>query len=114
MGLPGSGKTTLARKLAKMFDAKLLNADEVRQKANDWDFSIEGRLRQARRMRQLADEHPLVIADFVCPLPEMRDIFAADYTIWMDTIESGRYEDTNSIFVKPDKFDLIIKSWSFS
>ena len=114
MGLPGSGKTTLAQKLAKMFDAKLLNADEIRKEANDWDFSIEGRIRQAKRMRQLADQHPVVIADFVCPLPEMRDIFDADYIIWMDTIQQGRFEDTNCIFVKPDKFDLIIKSWSFS
>jgi adenylylsulfate kinase len=111
MGLPGSGKTTLSCKLAKMFGAKLLNADEVRAEFNDWDFSIEGRIRQARRMRQLADEHPVVIADFVCPLPEMRDIFSADYTIWMDTIESGRYEDTNALFVPPERYNIRIKDY---
>ena len=35
MGLPGSGKTTLAEKLSKMFNAVWLNADNVRKEYND-------------------------------------------------------------------------------
>jgi adenylylsulfate kinase len=111
MGLPGSGKTTLAQKLAEMIVAKRINADEVRARFNDWDFSIEGRLRQAQRIRQLADEHELVVADFVCPLSEMRDVFDAHFTIWMDTIGVGRYEDTNKMFVPPEKFDCRVTNW---
>ena len=71
MGLPGSGKTTLAKMIAPRLNAVLLNADEVRKEANDWDFSSEGRVRQANRMKSLAQEslnkNRLVIADFVCP-----------------------------------------------
>ena len=91
MGLPGAGKTTLANQLAPKIKAKRLNADEVRKAANDWDFSAEGRVRQANRMRDLAkklrDEGNYVVADFVCPTKEARKLFGADFTIWMDTIE---------------------------
>ena len=111
MGLPGSGKTTLARELSlqldtTFYDVQWINADQVRKMHNDWDFSKEGRIRQARRMRQLSDElgSTYVIADFVCPLQEMRDIYDPDWTIWMDTIDQGRYEDTNSLFEKPSSF----------
>jgi adenylylsulfate kinase len=108
MGLPGSGKTTLATALADRIDATWFNADDVRKKYNDWDFSPEGRIRQSHRMRELADSAPdkFVICDFVCPLPEMRDNFNADYVIWMDTIPAGRFEDTNKIFVPPEKYDF--------
>ena len=54
MGLPGAGKTTLAEELAPKLNAKRLNADEVRKEANDWDFSEEGRKRQAKRMADFA------------------------------------------------------------
>ncbi len=114
MGLPGAGKTTLASKLVPLLKAKWLNADEVRKKANDWDFSIEGRKRQADRMSKLADEHAkkghYVIADFVCPTPEARDKFNADYIVWVDTIKKGRYEDTNKIFVAPKKYDFKVST----
>ena len=110
MGLPGSGKTTLANELAPMFNAKRLNADEVRKEANDWDFSEEGRKRQAKRMANFAiklkEQGNFVIADFICPTPEARKLFPADYTIWVDTIKEGRFEDTNQMFVKPEKFDF--------
>ena len=83
MGLPGSGKTTLANELAPMINAKRLNADEVRKEANDWDFSEEGRKRQAKRMSDFAlklkNEGNNVIADFICPTPEARKLFPADY-----------------------------------
>ena len=121
MGLPGSGKTTLANELAPMLNAKRLNADEVRKKANDWDFSEEGRKRQSKRMAEFAiklkEDGDYVVADFICPTPEARSLFPADYTIWLDTIKEGRFEDTNKMFVKPDKYDFHVttqdaKNWA--
>ena len=128
MGLPGSGKTYFADKLKAYIESnseyfspafelstsraevKRLNADEIRTKYNDWDFSHEGRVRQSIRMRELADSflNDFVIADFVAPLPEMRHNFKADWTVWIDTIEQGRFEDTNKMFVPPDVYDFRI------
>ena len=110
MGLPGAGKTTLANELAQLIECKRLNADEIRKVANDWDFSEEGRKRQAKRMSdealKIKKEGNNVIADFICPTPEARDLFPADYIIWVDTIKEGRFEDTNQMFVKPEKFNF--------
>ena len=110
MGLPGAGKTTLANELAPKLNAKRLNADEVRKLANDWDFSEEGRTRQAKRMAKAAlklrDEANYVIADFIAPTPQARNLFPADYIIWVDTIKEGRFDDTNKMFVKPEKFNF--------
>ena len=128
MGLPGAGKTTFAEKLKAYLESnseffspafelttnkpivKWLNADDVRKKYNDWDFSHEGRVRQSIRMRELADSfmNDFVIADFVAPLPEMRHNFKADWVIWIDTIEKGRFEDTNKMFIPPDLYDFRI------
>lgn len=136
MGLPGSGKTYFAERLKKYLETfsdistmpigtmskfehvphawkatvDWFNADEVRKKYNDWDFSREGRIRQSLRMAQFALEcsGDFVICDFVAPLPEMRHNFKADWTIWMDTIDEGRYEDTNRAFVAPDIYDFRI------
>ena len=109
MGLPGAGKTTLASELNKLIESKRLNADEIRRAANDWDFSEEGRTRQAKRMSDAALKLKRVgnnvIADFICPTPEARKLFPADYIVWVDTIQKGRFEDTNQMFVKPEKFD---------
>ena len=114
MGLPGAGKTTLANELAPMINAKRLNADEVRKAADDWDFSPEGRKRQAKRMADLAlklkEEGNYVVADFICPTPVARSLFPADYVVWVDTIKEGRFDDTNKMFVKPDKFDFHVTS----
>ena len=114
MGLPGSGKTTLANELGPMLNAKRLNADEVRKEANDWDFSEEGRKRQAKRMANFAiklkEQGNFVIADFICPTPEARSLFPADYVIWVDTIKEGRFEDTNQMFIKPEKYDFHVTS----
>jgi adenylylsulfate kinase len=110
MGLPGAGKTTLAEELAPKLNAKRLNADEVRKQANDWDFSEEGRKRQAKRMADFAlklkNQGNYVVADFICPTPEARSLFPADFVIWVDTIKEGRFDDTNQIFVKPEKYDF--------
>ena len=114
MGLPGSGKTTLANELAPMLNAKRLNADEVRKEANDWDFSEEGRKRQAKRMAEFAlkmkEDGSYVVADFICPTPEARSLFPADFIIWVDTIKEGRFEDTNQMFIKPEKYDFHVTS----
>ena len=114
MGLPGAGKTTLANELAPNLNAKRLNADEVRKAANDWDFSEEGRIRQSKRMAEnaikLKNEGNYVIADFICPTPEARNLFPADIIIWVDTIKEGRFDDTNQMFVKPEKYDFHVTS----
>ena len=110
MGLPGSGKTTLASELAPLINAKRINADEVRKAHKDWDFSEEARKRQAKRMAELAikqkQEGHYVIADFICPTPEARSLFPADYVVWVDTIKKCRFDDTNAMFIKPEKFDF--------
>ena len=130
MGLPGSGKTYLAERLKRYLedhirplnehslrpiaDAQIsvawLNADDIRKRYNDWDFSHEGRIRQSQRMRDLADavDTDYAIVDFVAPLVEMRNNFKADWTIWIDTIEKGRFEDTNKMFVPPEVYDFRI------
>ena len=114
MGLPGSGKTTLASKLVPLLKAKWINNDKIRKKANDWDFSEEGRVRQAKRMADLAEkfkkEGHFVVADFICPTPKARKIFNADFVVWVDTIDKGRFEDTNKMFVKPKKYDFHVTS----
>ena len=121
MGLPGSGKTTLANELAPLLNAKRLNADEVRKEANDWDFSEEGRKRQAKRMADFAlklkEDGNFVVADFICPTPEARKLFSADFIVWVNTIKEGRFEDTNKMFIKPDKYDFQVttqdaKNWA--
>ena len=114
MGLPGSGKTTLATNLVPLLEAKWLNADEVRKEADDWDFSEEGRTRQAKRMwnkaLELKNQGFNVVADFVCPTPAARELCPADYVIWMDTIEEGRFDDTNKMFVKPEKYNFKVST----
>lgn len=115
MGLPGSGKTHLAKRLHVHLNCAWYNADKVREMANDWDFSDAGRRRQSERMNTIATFEAVrgrtVICDFVCPTGQTRDEFNADITIWMNTIEAGRYEDTNKIFEEPTDFDYIIESF---
>lgn len=115
MGLPSSGKSTLANALKISLQnhnkrVDWINADVIREQFNDWDFSYNGRIRQSKRMRLLASNHQhshhFVICDFVAPLQEMRDILHADFTVWVDTITESPYENTNAIFVKPEKYDI--------
>jgi len=109
-GLPGSGKTTFARQLA--INMAYFNADDIRKMFNDWDFSIEGRLRQAERMYCLANlvDGPSV-TDFICPYNNNRQDY--DITVWMNTIQKGRFEDTNKIFEKPDYCTFEIKDYNY-
>ena len=112
MGLPGSGKTTLASKLVPLLKAKWVNNDVVRKAANDWDFSEEGRIRQAKRVADIAEKYKkegkydYLVADYICPTPQTRKLFNADYIVWINTIKEGRFDDTNKMFVKPEKFDF--------
>ena len=122
MGLPGSGKTHMSKALKQYLETHEIqrdqdclnatvtwfNADDVRKKYNDWDFSRDGRIRQSLRMLEFAltANTDYVICDFVAPIPEMRNNFKADWTIWMDTIDAGRFEDTNQMFVAPDVYDF--------
>ena len=112
MGLPGAGKTWLSERLQKYSGWAWYNADKVRQMANDWDFSPEGRVRQANRMRTFADfekqNNRYVICDFVCPTRKTREAFNPDIVIWLDTISRSRFEDTNNMFEMPSSIDYKI------
>ncbi len=114
-GLPGSGKTTLAKPFADLIGGVHINADQVRKEYNDWNFTPEGRNRQASRMKYLADgvvkAGKVAVADFVCPTYITRLEFNADYTVWMDTIKEGRFEDTNALFEKPNDVDYHVEKW---
>lgn len=114
-GLPGSGKTTLAKPFADLIGGVHINADAVREKYNDWDFTPEGRMRQAMRMRHLADgvvmAGKIAVADFVCPTEAARLEFDPDFTVWMDTIKEGRFEDTNRVFQEPIMCDYHVAQW---
>ena len=116
MGLPGSGKTYLTERLVPLIGAAWFNADKIREMANDWDFSEEGRVRQSNRMRSIADFEKshgrFVVCDFVCPTVKTRQMFGADFTVWMDTIREGRYEDTNRLFECPTHFEMRITEWN--
>ena len=116
MGLPGSGKTYLTERLAPLLKAAWYNADKVREMANDWDFSDDGRSRQSNRMRTFADFEKNngrdVICDFVCPTKKTRSNYDADIVIWMDTIKEGRFEDTNKIFEIPENVTYHITDWN--
>ena len=114
-GLPGSGKTTLAKPFAELIGGVHLNADDVRKEYNDWDFTVEVRNRQASRMKYLADgvvkAGKIAIADFVCPTVMTRLEFNPDYTVWMDTISRCKYENTNDMFEPPEKVDYHVSEW---
>ena len=116
MGLPGSGKTYLAQRLQPLLNSAWFNADKVREMANDWDFSPEGRKRQSLRMKSLADYESenkrIVICDFICPTSETRKMFDPDIVIWLDTIKEGRFEDTNQLFEKPEHISFRVTEWN--
>lgn len=115
-GLSGSGKTYLAEGLAKLLGCAHFNADAIRYMTNDWDFSTEGRKRQALRMRNMADfeasKGRVVVCDFICPTNHARDLFDADFTVWMDTVTKSDFKDTDAIFQKPDSVDFRITDWN--
>ena len=113
MGLPGSGKTTFVEELkhlTKNFDH--YNADKIREEHQDYDFSDEGRLRQAQRMLSLSKKSTWdgqhSVMEFVCPKIEFRrDIIQPDILIWMNTNDKGRFEDTNKVFEPLSGDDLL-------
>jgi adenylylsulfate kinase len=100
-GLSGSGKTSLAKELSVKLNAMHLNADELRKQYNDWDFSDAGRLRQAHRIKNMSDKYDLVVSDFIAPRAIHRHIVDADILVWMDTVKSSQYKDTDKIFEAP-------------
>ena len=109
-GLPGSGKSTLARELAYHFLVPHYNADTIREAYNDWDFTDEGRKRQLARMKS----YEFGIVDFVCPKREFRKELNPDFTIWVDTINEGRFEDTNKVFERPESqldYTIRVTKW---
>jgi adenylylsulfate kinase len=113
MGLPNSGKTTLAKELSKILpNCEWFNADVIRKQYNDWDFSDQGRMRQCDRMKYLAENSKAdyVICDFVAPTKQIRKYFKADLMVFMDTVDKCHYENTNSIFEKPSNFNIRVDS----
>ena len=107
-GLPGSGKTWLAKRLVENIEnCAWYNADVVRSASNDWDFSKEGRSRQAMRMKTFSDFEKnngrFVICDFVAPTKAARDSFKADYLIWLNTINKGRVVESKKEELKDAK-----------
>ena len=110
MGLPGSGKTTLAKILSNKLKADWFNADVIRTEHNDYDFTYKGIIRQVKRMRDLTNDSKknYVITDFVCPLKKQITILKPNFIIWMDTIKKGRFSSMNKIFRAPKKFHLRI------
>ena len=111
MGLPGAGKTTLCEALAPLLNAVVFNADAVRANlSRDLGFSHDDRIKHARRMGWMCDRvieaGGTVIADFICPTPQTRAAFGEAFTIWVDRIKIGRFEDTNRMFIPPERVDL--------
>lgn len=110
--MPDSGKTTQAKKIQKELGCEIVNGDAVRHEFNDWDFSKAGRRRQCLRIKAIAEKiQGTVIADFICPTNELRELFSADYVVWMDTIKKGKYENTNALFEPPEHFNERITEW---
>lgn len=111
MGLPGSGKTTLAEILVQKLNAAWFNADAVRQDIyGELGFSHADRLEHAKRMGKLCKWASMnggyAVADFVCPTKETREAFDPDFLIWVNRIEEGRYADTNKMFEQPEEYDI--------
>jgi hypothetical protein len=115
MGLPGAGKTTLTAALAPLLNAVVFNADAVRANlSRDLSFNHSDRIEHARRMGWMCDRvveaGGTVIADFICPTEETRAAFGEAFTIWLDRIDAGRFEDTNQMFVPPARYDLRVSA----
>lgn len=113
-GLSGTGKTVLAEKLYAVLGYSRVNGDDVRTAYDDWDFSVEGRLRQAVRIADFANNLDDSIIDFIAPLTEMRETVDADFVIWMKTKQESEYSDTDNLFEDPDhEVNIVIPDWDY-
>jgi adenylylsulfate kinase len=116
-GLANTGKSYLSTRLKSAFADKRVayfNADEIREKYNDWDFSDEGRKRQAQRAVDFGKQDvDLIMWDFICPFQSARDALGADLVIWMNTNQSSKYKDTDAVFERPEHCDIEVtdKDW---
>jgi adenylylsulfate kinase len=120
MGQSGAGKTTFAEKLvdeliARGYPVGWLNADDIREEYNDWDFSEEGRMRAALRMKDLSEEldREFIVIDMISPTKETRAALEPDFVVFMDTVKESIYEDTNKLFQAPpcDLVDVCFQNY---
>ncbi len=112
-GLPGSGKTEIAKSMAQRLGAVHINADTVRSTINEGlDFSEASRIKQAKTLgymaRIVADSGVTAVVDFVCPILSTRLAVLSvlgmhrPYTTWVEVHRpklKSRFEDTSKMYV---------------
>lgn len=106
-GLPGSGKSVLANKLAQSLNLEIISGSELRQQNNNIDFSRSGREKEAESMIDMTNNKNNFVMTFVCPYQDHRDRLSADVKIWMNTIEDSEVYDANHAFEIPNDSDTV-------
>ena len=112
MGRCGASNTRLAAELLeelhKNGPAEHLSSEEIRKEFNDSDYSEDGEVRTAQRMRMIADRYVdngwPVICDLICPTPYTRLIIDADITVWLDTVMTEQ-----DLFIEPTEDEYTLK-----